>query len=212
MHPKLKLRIVASAAVSFGLVLVGAPAQAKSEWSTPKDSRQDSVYGINIKRSTLDVRKAGYYRIKILGYKFVRNHLSVATVHLDTVRHNPGPEYLVAWGLPYDGMFNFPFDGHWDGNDYRSTLQRVDTWFDQNINYLRGPAQASTRVSCPRMRLSKNLEKGVVTFLIPRRCVGRPGKVRWNVETWRVNWDSNEAYEADIDAAPGIRMFTRPVA
>ena len=125
--------------------------------------------GINIKRSTLDVRKAGFYRIKIFGYKFVRKYLNVATVRLVTVRSNPGPEYLVLWGLPYDGVFLDPTDGPWDGNNYLSTLQRVDTWSNQDIKAMRimTTQQPATLVSCPRMRSYKHLEKGVVSFWIP---------------------------------------------
>ncbi len=195
-----KLRTLTVVAISLALAWIAGPAQAVSLWGA-NDPRGDSAFGIDIKRTTLDVRKAGFYRIKIFGYQFTRTRLNVAIAYLDTNRANPGPEYEVEWDLPGDGVWDTPDDPIYDGNAFKSQVWRVDTWDDPDFTIAR----------CARLQVARNLSTDVVTFLIPRACVGRPARVRWNVETRRVisTQPDGSSYDSYDDGAPRLHGLTR---
>ena len=192
-------RTLTAVVISLMFVWIAGPAQAASLWGA-NDVRGDSAFGSDIKRTTLDVRKAGFYRIKIFGYHFTRVGLNVAIAYLDTRRANPGPEYEVEWGLPGDGVWDSPDDPIYDGNDFKEPLLRVDTWDDPDF----------TIAPCAGLQLARNLSTDVVTFLIPRACVGRPAQVRWNVETQRIiSTHPDGSYDYYADGAPRWHGRTR---
>ena len=183
-------RLVAVLVVVSLLSLLAGPAQAAGLWRI-HDSRGDARPAVDIKKTTLDTRPRGYYRVRIYGYEFLRTRLNEVEVYFDARSVNAGPEWALSWGLPNDGV-----DENGDGNDYRAGLRRVDTWRD-----------AGTTVRCAGIRLGVNLKLDKVTIKIPRRCMGNPGRIRWNVEARRITRMTDARYWYYYDASPRHYRF-----
>lgn len=185
-------RLLVAVTCLMTINLLAASAHAAGAWSV-SDDRRDAKSGIDIKRTTLDTHLRGFIRVRIFGFEFVKKRINTANAYFDTVRENAGPEFLIEWGLPDDGVWDDPDDPIYDGNDRHAKLLSVDTWT---------PTEAEV-VPCKRIRLAINYETDIITIAIPKRCLGNPSELRWNAETRKVTeTHADGSYRYYYDGAP----------
>jgi hypothetical protein len=148
----------------FGGSATAAPGDDPSVkyWNIYDGPHGDSRHGIDIKQTFLSIRTPHYFVVTIHGYEFTRARLTAAEVFFDSNKKNPGPEYK------FTQLFTADHDGH-----SGKWAAKMDTWRD-----------VLHSVSCPKWRTTVNYASDVIRFEIPRRCLGDPAQVRWNVVTW----------------------------
>jgi hypothetical protein len=149
---------------------------------SPRDSRQ----GIDIDYSVLSVSTPHFYTVRFFGYEFTQERLNAAQVFLDVHKNNPGPEYVFTreFAADQDGE-----RGQW--------ASRLDSW-----------NSGGKAVDCPKFSTSVNYGTDVITFYIPRHCVGAPARVRWNVMTWDITtYHPDGSWYGYYDADPQLYRF-----
>lgn len=163
-----------------------APAVERARYWNIYDGPRDARRPIDIKVTYLSARRPGLLVVTIQGYEFLRTSLNVAAANVDTRRANAGPEYRVQWLLPRDA------DGH-----AGIRLARIDTW-----------DQRGRTIRCGRLGSSVDYGRDVVRLSIPRSCLGKPDKVRWNVYTGKVlEYLAHGKIRGYFDDVPGRKRF-----
>lgn len=147
------------------------------------DASGDQRAEVDVIRTELDINVQGYYRVRVYGEDFVKNKTDLVGIWFDSDKDAGRPNYYVVW---YLGKNPTPRQvGHMH-------LKRMHSWFS-------GPVP---NVRCSGMRHQVNYAKDVITVMVPRRCLGYPGEVRWAGQLyWIKRWE-----DTDPDA-PGISVY-----
>jgi hypothetical protein len=67
---------------------------------------------------------------------------------------------------------------------------------------------AGDRQPCPRWFANPDYRADTVLISIPKRCVGDPRQIRWNVRTWNVTrYNPDGGWRGFADAVPGWNTF-----
>ena len=152
------------AAVTIGLAW-SLPATAVAandpEPASIHDGRGDGR-GIDIKRTTIQAATQSRIEVDTLLYSFGKDKLNASEVWLDTNNKNAGPEFRVL-----------SFRAH-DGDPLKGTkLLKVTNFRD-----------GGKEKDCAGLKVSYLVKDNLIKTLVPRSCVGRPDKVRYNAITW----------------------------
>jgi len=172
-------RILAVAGLALALLGLAAPANAERySVDDPPDASAslNDIYGLTVSHGEQRVR----FSIRLDDLRRVSS--AGATLFLDTVRADKGPEYALGVGLA-------------DGTDY--ALSKVEGWRGVSA----GPLHCHYTL---RLRYKAD----VVSGWISRGCLGKPAKVRAAVKMV----DRYDASHVITDWAPAKKKFGLAIA
>lgn len=126
--------------------------------------------------------------VQLQGTNFSARYLRGIEVYLDTSSGNQGPEYRIHAYSPYDPD---KLKTKW--------LARVENW-----------GGSGTRIGCSGLAVAWSRTSGYVQVTIPRGCVGKPGSLRVNVETWRYTAYNSAGYPTRgySDVVPSLERWS----
>jgi hypothetical protein len=153
-------------------------------WSY-KDKAADAQSAVNVKKTSLDIRKKGYYRVRVYGGDFAKDRTDLVRIYFDTRRTRSTPEFAVTW---------------YAGDNPAAKTGTV--YFEKTTSWRDGKS-----AKCKGIQHSADYRRNVMTVSVPRKCLSKPSSVRWSGFTGRITRAKKNSIYGVFDDFPHVRAF-----